>query len=67
MFEKPSLAIVLNVSTLLQNTGKVRLQRRSDIESMRTISRMLTVFVEVKVATEAALTLWGGLGVESRE
>lgn len=25
---------------------------------MRTISRMLTVFVEVKVATEAKLTLW---------
>ena len=62
---KPSLAIVLNVSTLLQNTGKVRVQQRSDIESMRTNSRILTVLVETNVATEAGLTLWGGVGTES--
>lgn len=36
----------------------MRIQRRSDVGSMRTISRMLRVFVEVKVATEVGLTLW---------
>lgn len=39
---------------------RVRVKRRSDSGYMRTISRMLTIFVEVKVATEAELTLWGG-------
>lgn len=46
--------------------ARVRVRRRSDIACMRTILRMLTVFVEIKAATEAGLTLWVGVGVESR-
>lgn len=63
-------AVVSYCSTGIDPAAKdgvrVRVQRRSDIGSMRTISRMFTVFVEVKVATEGSLTLWGGVGVESR-
>ena len=63
-------AVVSYCSECIDPTAKHgvrgRVQRRSDIGSMSTISRMFTVFVEVSVATEASLTLWGGVGVESR-